>query len=352
MFLQSLELIQFRNILRGEMEFSPRFNVISGPNGSGKSNILEALYLFFNGKSFRKARGRDMISWEKEWFRLLLQEKSLSHPRFLYYDQEKNYKYGIEQKEVAYSEFFLQICPFLLSREVFNLFYFSSGEIRRFFDMYLLIFDSGYRERILRFNRVLQERNALLKSRFFSVRELEIWDEYFVRYASEVSDARRRFIGEIDANLPQAFQKLFPSVDDAGIDYRSSFNEKDFFRAREEDRARGFTTVGPHRDRFLFRTKGKEMSAQASQGQMKSFVLSLFLTLLTLFNDRFSVKGILLLDDIFEELDPSRKKRILDEIIRSGCQVFFTMVQGKQPFGEEGRIFQIKEGIISDAAAL
>ena len=94
------------------------------------------------------------------------------------------------------------------------------------------------------------------------------------------------------------------------------------------------------------------MSAQASQGQMKSFVLSLLLTLLTLFNQRFPVKGILLLDDIFEELDQSRKKRILDQIIRSESQVFFTMVEGKQPFGEEGRIFRIKEGAVSDAAAL
>ncbi|HOO60423.1 MAG TPA: DNA replication and repair protein RecF [Candidatus Mcinerneyibacteriales bacterium] len=352
MSLQSLELHQFRNIKRGEMDVSPRFNIIEGPNGSGKSNVLEALYLFFNGKSFRKARGRDMIQWGEDWFRLVLRESGAAHERFLFYDREKNFKYGMEQQELGYSEFFMQVFPFLVSREVFNLFYFSSGEVRRFFDTYILFFYPPYRESLLRFNRVLQERNALLKSRSFSRKELEIWDEYFCRYGEEVTRARAQFITEINEALPATFQRLFPAVRDARIRHVPSFDEEEFFSSREEDRERGYTTVGPHRDRYTLSMKAKEMSTHASQGQMKSFVLSLLLTLLDLFNSRSAKKGILLMDDIFEELDHSRRKGLLEEIIRTESQVFFTMVEGKQPFGSGSRTFHVREGVITHASDL
>ena len=334
------------------MEISPRFNIIMGPNGSGKSNVLEALYLFFNGRSFRKARGRDMIQWGTEWFRLVLKESGSAHERFLFYDREKNFRYGMEQSEMGYSEFFMQVFPFLVSREIFNLFYFSSGEIRRFFDTYILFFYPPYRESLLRFNRVLQERNALLKSRFFSRKELDIWDEYFCRYGEEVTQSREAFIAEIDEALPATFQRLFPAVRDARIRHLPSFESGAFLGARDEDRMRGYTTVGPHRDRYALTMNGKEMAAHASQGQMKSFVLSLLLTLLGLFNSRSAKKGILLMDDIFEELDQSRRKALLEEITRTESQVFFTMVEGRHPFGEGSRTFSVKEGVISHEADL
>ena len=352
MSLQSIELLQFRNISRGEIDVSPRFNIIMGPNGSGKSNVLEALYLFFNGRSFRKARGYDMIQWGKDWFRLVLREAGSAHERFLFYDREKNFKYGMEQSELGYSEFFMQIFPFIVSREVFNIFYFSSGEVRRFFDTYILFFNASYRESLLRFNRVLQERNALLKSRFFSMKELDIWDEYFCRYASEITRIRAGFIAEINEALPVTFRRLFPAVRDARIRYVPSFNLDVFISSSEDDRERGYTTIGPHRDRYGLVMNGKDMVSHASQGQMKSFVLSLLLTLLDLFNSRSEKKGILLMDDIFEELDHSRRKGLLEEIARTESQVFFTMVEGKHPFGAGSRTFTVKEGVILHAADL
>ncbi len=346
MSVKSLSILNFRNI--GELTLSPseEFNFLIGPNGSGKSNLLESIYLFFNGRSFRKARFQDMLNHGSPFFRLSAAMGDAPARRFIYYECDGRPKYGYEGAESSRGEFFGDFHPFVLSREIFNLFYYGSADTRRFFDGYAGMFDPSYRRDLARFNRVLRERNALLKTEFPDPEELKIWDQYFSRYAALVEKGRRGFCAMINDGLSGIFSGLFADIRDATIVYEPSLDGRDPSDFISEDLRRRATTRGPHRDNYRLVTGGRDMCAHASQGQMKSFVISFLLGVADLLEAQRDAEAVILLDDIFEELDPGRKDAVYERIRGSGRQVFLTMAEDAFSAGSGDAVFRVEGGAV------
>ncbi len=320
-----LNIHNFRNISQASLDFSGGFNFIIGENGSGKTNLLESLYLFNHGRSFRKSQSAHMIGYGYDFFRIAA--KSGGEEHVIYHPSQGNTVYSRDSKERKRSGFFPVFHPLAVSREIFNLFYYGSGERRRFFDVALFMFDPDYGQTLSRYNKILRERNALLKTGNPDPRELKVWDGYFSEYSRQVEQARTNFCGGISGGISRGFGEIFGKKREARIRYVPSMDGRgpeEFYR---EDIFRGVTTKGPHRDKYELLMDGKPMSSHASQGQMKSFVLSLVMSLADALEEKKGIKPVILLDDIFEELDNVRREAVREKLRRSSRQVFLTMVE-------------------------
>lgn len=337
--IQKLKIINYRNFSEEEFSFSEKFNYIYGKNGSGKTNLLEAIYLFFNGKSFRRAKYKHFIKKGEDFFRIELLDNN--EEKFIYYDEEKKLIVGPAEKK----NFFFKIFPFIISRENFNLVYYSQAERRRFFNRYITYFFPEYKLDLLRFNKILKERNALLKQGKFSFEELDIWDKFFTEYATKIIKKRREFIDLVNQVLKKNFLSFFSDIE-LFIDYNASFDIELFRSKRKEEIFRKMTLSGPHRDSYKFSLNGEEMLLFASQGQMKGFVIALIFAIAFLYFENGGENAIFLFDDIFEEFDFIRKKKVIELIESFSFQTFFTFVEFDKKLYPKGENFEIEEGKI------
>jgi len=341
MILKKLKLNNFRNYRNLDIEFSPDINLISGNNGSGKTNILEAVSIISNLKSFRQSNDSVMKMWSSDHYYCRGEAEGLEFSLFevgFYRDMDHTKKKikidGSEIRKV--SEYYgnLITVPFIPAD--INIPGGSPDLKRRYIDSVISKLYPEYIDHLNRFRDILNSRNTLLKKIKDGECEsgqVDIWDRLFAEKANLIISRRRNFMeffSDIFQNSYKAISgesdppyiKYRPSMEDNSVDYIYGQLKRIFL----SDIRKGNTGYGPQRDDYVFlNNEGINFLDYASQGQRRTAAISLKIAEYEIIKKIRNKKSIILIDDIFSELDEKRRLNMIDLLIKEG-QLILTMV--------------------------
>ena len=357
MYLKNIKLANFKNYEDASFDFHPNVNGIVGANGSGKTNLLDAVHYLSFTKSFFVSQDKYAVRFGTDFFAV--------HGEFFTFDDAKNNKIGCTYKVGGrkivkadgkeYDRFSDHIGRFPLvmvspyDQDVIN----GGSELRRkFFDVLISQFDPEYLQQLISYQKVLVQRNTLLKqfieNHVYNDSLIQIFNEQLVAAGNYIFEKRKSFVAELQLVMAHYYQDLSDGRELADIEYDSGLNTMTFEEGlafnEVADRKSGYTTFGIHKDDFNFLLDGNPVKRFGSQGQQKSFVLALRLAQFDYIAQKKEAKPILLLDDIFDKLDRQRTAHLLDLV-------------GKDHFGQvfisdtdENRIRQILDSYHIDHA--
>lgn len=322
MYLQNISLVNFKNYAAAEFELIDGVNCFVGTNGSGKTNVLDAVHYLSICKSYLNQMDRQNIAFNEQF--MLVQGD--------FYKNEKVFKIHLGVKlggkkvfkcnKVEYDRLADHIGLFpcvMISPYDADLIADGSEVRRRWIDSLISQFDSGYLESLQLYNKVLDQRNSVLKqqyeNRLFEPEALEIWDMQLVRYGTIVYDKRAAFLKDFIPLFNRKYEFLAGESEVVNLEYKSQMNEESFesalAKSLQRDRMAHNTGVGIHKDDLIFTIGGNPIKKFGSQGQQKSYLIALRLAQFTTLKDKLAIKPVLLLDDIFDKLDNQRVGRLM-----------------------------------------
>ena len=324
--VNSLKLKNFRNYDLLNVEFDGSTNIFYGNNAQGKTNILEAVYLSGTPKSHRGSKDRDMIRFgeDESHIETVVEKNGISYQIDMHL--KKNSPKGIAINKMPIrkaSELFGIVNLVFFSPEDLNIIKNGPAERRRFIDLELSQLDKVYLNNLSNYNRIVNQRNHLLKEFSFGGKKdlsdtLEIWELQMVQYGERLIARRKEFVEQINGIIAKIHQRLTGGKESLKIIYEPSTGDLPFEQAlnryRERDLRMKSTTVGPHRDDIGFLIGDMDIRKYGSQGQQRTAALSLKLSEIELVKLATHDTPILLLDDVLSELDKHRQNYLLDSI--------------------------------------
>ncbi len=351
--LLNISLRQFRSYLDDSFEFSDGVNIIIGPNGSGKTNLMEAILLIASNKSYR-LNNLNLIQHNKNWFKITAEDdkqliRSLSY-KLTNDTLEKKYTIN----EVSYIRLpYLKTLPVILF-EPNNLNLFTGGPERRrlFFDELTEKINPGFDKIINQYKRVLIQRNTLIKEKNFNKTNIFPWNIKLSELASQIVINRTKLINNLNLEINDIYHKISGSTKyNTKILYHPTFPE-DTYNTKilnyleknlNIDIQYGYTTIGPHREDITIEFNNKTSSVVASRGEIRTLILVLKILESKYIEKIRNIKPIFLLDDVFSELDGSRRKFLTEYI--NNYQTFITTTDADvviKNFTEKANIIPIK----------
>ncbi|MGR3811194.1 DNA replication/repair protein RecF [Jiulongibacter sp. NS-SX5] len=324
MFLRSIRLFNFRNHSDASFEFSERVNCIVGQNGNGKTNLLDAVYYLSLTKSSIHKQDPLSITYEED---LMVIDGD-----FLAEDQKQNITISLQRgqkKSVladkkAYDRISDHIGKYpvvLIAPDDTDMIRDASDTRRKLFDGIMAQFDPEYLVLYQQYNRLLDQRNSLLKQfyerEYFDQQMLDSYSEPLVQKALAIAQKRNSFMKEFLPLAKHHYQTISDGKEEAVITYQTDVKSdfaKVFKNNQKRDLAAHRTTMGVHKDDYSFELSGQPIKKFGSQGQRKSFVLAVKLAQFELLEKHKSKKPILLLDDIFDKLDDQRIEKLIEKI--------------------------------------
>ena len=336
MYLKKISLLNFKNYLEAELEFSRHINCLTGNNGEGKTTILDAIHYLSFCKSFFNPVDSQNILHDAPFFLIQGIFDDSGKDDEIYCGLKRNQKKQFKRNKQEYARLadHIGLYPLVMVSPADSELVTEGSESRRkFIDSVIAQFDRDYLENLISYNKVLSHRNALLKqiadSGKFDIDALEIWDVQLINYGKKIHERRNNFIN----NFIPIFQKYYELIsggrENVGIVYDSHLNEKSFEEALSlainRDRAMQYTTVGIHKDDLEFTINGHSLKKYASQGQQKSFLIALKLAQFDFIKNIKQITPILLLDDIYDKLDDLRVKQLMELVSSTNFgQLFIT----------------------------
>ncbi len=359
MKLTKLQLENFRNYGSLSYEFDPKNNltIFVGNNGLGKTNFLEAVHLLSLGHSFRTRERDDMVLWEKDYFRCMatVEDKNSRNVELeVSYSSSpiKQKKFKRNGGELKSLDYFGSITTVLFHPEDLNMLYLTPSLRRRYLDMIISQSSKKYLQATLKYRQVLRQRNALLaiirKAKFEKLpldhlmADLDAWDKELVDFGASIIEAREKYVEFLQQNLEGIYSSIADEKAKVEVEYESSVldhmkknpsSAEDVAATqisllnlrRESDIRKTQTTIGPHRDDLLFFIDGKNICRFASRGEFRTLLLAIKLAEIKFLEEETGHKPILLLDDVFSELDRKRQKHLLKTI--KGYQTIITTTE-------------------------
>ena len=323
MFIEKVELSNFRNYESLLLEFDHGTNILYGDNAQGKTNILESVYVCGTTKSHKGSKDREIIHFKEDE----------SHIRMFVNKNENIYQIDMHLKKNKSKGIAINGVPIKKAAELFgivNFVFFSPEDLniikngpserRRFLDVELCQLDKLYLSQLSDYNRILNQRNKLLKSNYSPelLDTIEVWDEQLINYGSALITERTKFIGELNEIIPQIHNSLTGDTEKIELVYESNAKiaefKKQLIKNRERDIRTRQSSVGPHRDDFCIIVNGIDIRKFGSQGQQRTAALSLKLSEIYLVKKIIKDTPILLLDDVLSELDSNRQNYLLKNI--------------------------------------
>jgi len=361
MKIKQLLLQNFRNIHNLEMNCHPNINVIFGDNGQGKSNLLESISCLSVGKSFRVSSDKPLLSFDKDFFYL----KSILHERHgenkveLAYDGSKKKAKINGDVKTKLIDFIGTLKTVSFIPEDLNLVKEGSSGKRRFVDLLLCQISKKYAISLASYQKVLDQRNKILKEKPAELKQLlDAWDLQLAQFAIEITQKRKEIFEALNPELNNFFKKISQTEDHVTLSYSSSLeldsNEytlelcvKKLKEKRQYDIIRGFTTIGPHRDEIHILFNNRDSKIYASQGQQRLIAFSLKMAEIKVIENITNEKPILLLDDIFSELDEKKINNILSLLQEEERQTFITTAYPIQLSAFEHQVFTMNKGVLN-----
>lgn len=308
------------------MNFDEKINIIYGDNAQGKTNILESMYVCATSKSHRGSKDREIIRFDNDESHIKVNVKKNDMNYRIDMHLKKNKPKGIAVNGIPIKravELFGILNIVFFSPEDLNIIKNGPSERRRFIDMELSQLDKIYLDCLINYNKVVNQRNSLLKEYAFSGREdiissLDIWDMQLVKYGNDVIKSREKFVKEINDLVKSIHTKLSGDREQLEIIYEPCVKEQDFeselVRVRDRDLKFKCTNIGPHKDDMCFLINGMDVRKYGSQGQQRTAALSLKLAEIELVKHIIHDTPVLFLDDVLSELDSRRQNFLLDSI--------------------------------------
>ena len=326
MIVESVELKDYRNYDFLDMKFNENVNIIYGDNAQGKTNILESIYMCSTSKSHRGSKDKEIIRFGQDESHIKL--NVIKHDMRYRIDMhlKKNKSKGIAVNGIPIKkavELFGIINIVFFSPEDLNIIKEGPSERRRFIDMELSQLDKIYLSKLVNYNKVLNQRNKLLKDLSYMPSEqlmqtLDIWDMQLIRYGKLIIKGRENFIERINEIIRGIHSKLTGGTEILQLSYVPFVNENEFEdklkESREKDIKYKSTGTGPHKDDLIFLINGNDVRKYGSQGQQRTAALSLKLSEIELVKLVIKDTPVLLLDDVLSELDSNRQNFLINSI--------------------------------------
>lgn len=359
MIIKNLTLRNFRNYENETFRFSEGVNVLSGKNAQGKTNCAEAVFYLCTGASLRIKHERQLIKRGEKQAYLRAEVESRAGKITLEANIFENKReLFVNGNRIA------RMVDFLGNmRSVF----FSPGELRivqdgpderrRFLNLSISQTSKPYASALLRYNKILEQRNNLLKNRDVSLvlETLPVWDEQLSAYAASIVKKRREYLSRLSPLAQEAHSFLTDGAEALSIGFESGYPEeeveiknqlvRELQSAYERDLKLGFTTIGPHRDDVKIEIGGVDARGYASQGQTRTAALSLKLAELEIFGEISGEPPILILDDVMSELDLARRRKLLSRTGNVQCILTCTHAE-RLLYGKDTKKFKLREGKI------
>lgn len=332
MIIESVKLKNYRNYEILDLQFDKGINIFYGENAQGKTNILEALYVSGTTKSHRSSRDGEIIRFleEEAHIQTNVRKQDLSYRVDMHLKQYKSKGIAINGVSIKKaSQLFGIVNIIFFSPEDLSIIK-SSPQIRRkFMDSELCQLNKQYLYHLTNYNKVLNNRNKLLKDIYFrpDLKEtLFLWDEQLITYGSEIIEKRQKFVESLNEIVADIHFRLSGGREHLRITYVPNV-EKEVFedtvkKNREVDLSRKMTLSGPHRDDLCFYVNDINIHKFGSQGQQRTAALSLKMAEIELVKNFIKDTPVLLLDDVLSELDSNRQNELLNSI--SNIQTFIT----------------------------
>lgn len=324
MIIKSLKLKDYRNYDLLNIEFDKATNIFYGDNAQGKTNILEAVYLSGTTKSHRGTKDRDLIKFDCDESHIETIIEKNGVPFQIDMHLKKNSPKGIAINRIPIkkaTELFGLMNFVFFSPEDLNIIKNGPSERRRFMDLELSQLDRVYLKDLSNYNRIVNQRNKLLKDAYFQndlIDTLDVWDMQLVMYGERIIERRKKFIEEVNEIIEDIHFKLTGGRERIRLSYEcgcGAFSlEEAVARNRERDIRAKNTSVGPHRDDICFYVGDIDIRRFGSQGQQRTAALSLKLSEIELVKKIIKDTPVLLLDDVLSELDKNRQNYLLDSI--------------------------------------
>ena len=336
MRLTDLNLINFKNYDAFELEASEGINCFVGNNGVGKTNLLDAIYYLSYCKSFFNPADIQNIKYEKEFFVIEGNYRLDGVEEKLYCGVKKGQKKKFKRNSKEYERLADHIGLFvsvMVSPRDSELILSGSDVRRKFLDGIIAQFDKKYLECLMKYNKVLQQRNALLKyfqkERVWKEEDLIAWDCVLADVGSYIFDVRTSFVREFVPIFNEMYAFISGGDEKVSIEYVSQLQEGSFddqlIAHRDKDRALAYSSCGIHKDDLIFKLKDYPVKKYGSQGQQKSFLIALKFGQFSFLRASKGYFPILLLDDIFDKLDKTRISKLMDLVSQNKFgQVFIT----------------------------
>lgn len=327
MYVSRLEVTNYRNYSKQAVELSPAINIFVGENAQGKTNLLEAIYLCSVGKSPRTPRDKELIKWGESRSKISVDtvNKYGTDRVDIILDKQENKRVAINQMPVSkMGELMGVVSTVFFSPGELKIVQNSPGERRSFMDIAICQISKTYFYLLSTFNKVLAQRNKLLKSKKIDHNILDVWDIQLAQVAAKVSKTRKGFVENLQVHAEKNHsiitdnkEKLVLEYDGLIADtYDIAYEEyiQEFKKFREKDLFYGYTHIGPHKDDIKIKVNDIDIRSYGSQGQQRSVALSLKLAELDINQEKRGEYPILLLDDVFSELDLKRQEMLLNRI--------------------------------------
>lgn len=336
MILKKIQLIGFKNYEQAEAEFSHKFNCFTGNNGMGKTNMLDAIYYLSFCKSYYNPADNQNIRKDSPFFLIqgAYQINEEGYEIYCGFKRNEKKQFKLNKKEYQRLSDHIGMIPLvMIAPEDAELIQGGSEVRRKFIDGVISQYNKKYLEELLKYNRVLLQRNALLKSfyekNYFDIQALEIYDEQLSATGNYIFNERSNFFTKFNAIFNTTHHKLTQAKEQVKMVLNSSLHENKMedllIKSLDKDKLSQYTNVGIHKDDLVFEIDGAAVKKFASQGQQKTFLVALKLAQYAFIAEIKNQKPILLLDDVYDKLDETRLNSIMQHISDDAFgQIFVT----------------------------
>lgn len=366
MYLQSISLVNFKNFEEAGLFFSPRINCFVGNNGAGKTNLLDAIHYLCLCKSYFNPVDTQNIKYEQEFAVIQGNFSSENKENEIYcgIHHHKNKVFKCNKKEYERLSHHIGSYPaVMISPQDSSLIMEGSEERRRFLNSVISQYNKSYLEDVITYNHLLAQRNRLLKDIALTRRPndemLEIYDSQMLAPAIRIFEQRQLFTERMIPVFSRYYHKIAPGNEEVELQYQSQLSGEAFDvllkGAREKDRVMQYTTQGIHKDDLVLKLNGHPLKKTGSQGQQKTFLVTLKLAQFGFIREMNQKRPILLLDDVFDKFDESRVRQIIRLVSEEHFgQIFIThtdeakMQTILEDMAIDHKLFRVQNGMIAN----
>jgi len=322
MQINKLTLKNFRNHLDKNLTFTDNINLILGPNGVGKTNVLEAIHLVSTTKSIKAQYDKDLINYDKSFCTIVLENpKDTLELQIIKGEQSENTSRKtakVNKTPKALSYFVGMFNSVLFTPQDIDLVTGSPSIRRKYLDMVLIQTSEGYKKTLSLYNKAVRQRNKLLEKLSesgFGFGQLDYWNEQILNLGTIIQRRRLDFFETIREIIREYNYKLNNRDSDLKVFYKMNEISKDRMeKYKDTEIAAKTTLVGPHRDDFEILFDGKNIAYFGSRGQQRTALLALKLSEKDFIEQKIGEKPLLLLDDVFSELDSKHKNTVMEVV--------------------------------------